>query len=610
MAFRQWWMTAVLLLASVGAHAARIQANSPALAVVTGNGDDAGGAFLALSVTGTGFGAAPSGLRLHVDGMQSTQRVAYDLASTDQRIAVWTDVQIVAKLPADLTRARATVLGPTGRSPRLAVSYFTHESYDTTAAAGPNGPPTHIAIDLTGRVWVNPEFKRNYYYYDPASDAVVPAPYPAPMAPPPFQVFLGANWVPSMSPIGGEGIVIDDRGRIWLPESGPAVGPPRDHGRIVMYDPPNSQIRVYDLPGDLNGFLGITWDVGRRRVWVSQTNSVAYGIGSALVSFDPERVPFETFSWTPGVQAQTVQSTFAFATTATCDTDGSDQYGACSNAPTHACQSVEDCVRADLICPPGTVDDSGCFHEYPVGVYQPAHMAVHPDGHVWFAEYAAGVGGAIGRLDPSSGAVEHFPLAPAPYSPRGRIPLGLFGYVLVAPWDIQVAPDGSIVATEYAANRIARFSFRSMRDTTQCHQLSAPGVDPSACQASYDPSTASISLQDPRCVNPCIQEMLVPGMWVSNGSNPPITHLSEGRLLTIAFDRQRNIWFDQGYLDRHDKFHLWPPLLAMTATPTESGLASTAFSGIGGGVAVDPRSGEIWGADYVGRRLNRLHPEP
>src|SRR5262249_313470 len=162
MAFRQWSMAAVLVLVSVGAAAARIQANSPALAVLTGNGDDAGGAFLALSGTGTGFGAAPSGLRLHVDGMQFSQRVAYDLASTAQRIAGWTDVQIVAKLPADLTWARATVLGPTDRSARLAVRYFTHESYDTAAAAGPNGPPTHIAVDLAGRVWVNPEYKNNY----------------------------------------------------------------------------------------------------------------------------------------------------------------------------------------------------------------------------------------------------------------------------------------------------------------------------------------------------------------------------------------------------------------------------------------------------------------
>src|SRR5262249_2323983 len=148
--------------------------------------------------------------------------------------------------------------------------------------------------------------------------------------------------------------------------SGPAVGPPRDHGRVLMYDPTNSQERVYDLPGDQNGFLGITWDARRRRVCVSQTDSLAYGPGSTRVSDEPARVLFGTFSWTRGQQVQTVQSAFAFATPAACDTGGSNQPATCSNAPTHACQSVEDCVRADLFCPPGVLDDSGCYHAYPV----------------------------------------------------------------------------------------------------------------------------------------------------------------------------------------------------------------------------------------------------
>lgn len=101
----------------------------------------------------------------------------------------------------------------------------------------------------------------------------------------------------------------------------------------------------------------------------------------------------------------------------------------------------------------------------------------------------------------------------------------------------------------------------------------------------------------------------MPGTWIADGSHPPLTHLDAGGLLTIAFDRQGNIWADQGYLDRRGKFHLLPPLLAMTPTPFESGVAGLAFHGIGA-TAVDPGSGDIWGADYVGRRLNRLHPEP
>ena len=137
-------------------------------------------------------------------------------------------------------------------------------------------------------------------------------------------------------------------------------------------------------------------------------------------------------------------------------------------------------------------------------------------------------------------------------------------------------------------------------------ELSAPGVDPTACKATYDPQTELIS-QSPRCANPCIQEIMVPGMWVSDDSNPPITHVSEGRLPNVAFDRHQNIWFDQGYLDRQNKFHLCPPVLALT---NDCDVPTIAYHGIGGVVAVDPRSGDIWATDYIGRRLNRLHPEP
>ena len=109
-----------------------------------------------------------------------------------------------------------------------------------------------------------------------------------------------------------------------------------------------------------------------------------------------------------------------------------------------------------------------------------------------------------------------------------------------------------------------------MQDTSIAEQLSAPGVDPTACISRYDPQTGLVSLANPRCSNPCIQERMVPGTWIADSSDPPMTHLSEGRLLTVAIDRHRSIWFDQGYLDRHDKFHLWPPLLAMTPTPYAS----------------------------------------
>jgi streptogramin lyase len=600
---RQWVMATAVLVWGVAAANARMDAYTPALAVRTGS---AGSAFLAVSVTGAGFGTAGPGLSVQVEGVRPVGPVALSIPSTDARVFAWKDVQIVLKLPADLARARITVAGPTGRSRRVSARYYTHDSFDTSAVGGPYGFPTHIAIDPAGRVWVNPEYKRNYYFFDPDRAEVLPALFPQAMMPRPFEFCIDAC-VHSLFPSGGEAVAVDDKGRVWMPESGGAGGDdgPRNHGRVIMYDPPNATVRLYNLPGDRNGILGIAWDGPRGRIWLSQTNSLAYGSGSTLISFDPERVPFETFAWATGSPPPNVTSTFDFSTTATCETIVPTEPGACSNAPEHLCVSVEDCVLAELLCKPGTHDYGDCYHEYPLDIYQPAHVTVHPDGHVWFTEYAAGVGGRLGRLDPTTGVVEMFPLTFPPFTPW-EFPLNLLPVAVIAPWDIKVAPDGSIVATEFAANRIARFPARFMTDTAQCQRLSAPGLDPKACQASYDPLTGMISTADPRCTNPCIQERLVPGSWVSDSRYPPLTHLAAGRLLGVAPDRQGYLWIDQGYLDRRGRFYLWPPLLAMDPTPTSPSAASQLFSGIGGSVAVDPRTGDIWGADYFGRRLNRL----
>jgi len=602
MGHRQWVMAMGVLACCVAPAEAGMEAYSPALAVRT-----TGSEFLAVSVTGVGFGTAAPGAWVHVDGVQRTGRVSVDIPSTDARVFVWRDVQIVLKLPADLERARITVIGPGGRTRRVRADYYAHDSFDTSAAGGPNGEPTHIAIDPAGRVWVNPEFKRNYYFFDPDREEVLPAPFPMPMTPAPFQVCLYGACVDSLFPSAGEAIAVDDDGRIWMPESGGADGP-RDHARVVMYDPPNATVRLYNLPGDHNCPMGIAWDASRRRIWLSQTNSLTYGNGSTLLSFDPERVPFETFAWNTAAPPPTLASTFDFSTTATCDRSPSADSGACSNAPDHACVSVEDCVLAELLCRPGTGDDRDCFHEYPVGVYQPAHVTVHPDGHVWFTEYAAGMGGHLGRLDPTTGTVELFPFAPTPFAPPG-LPLDMIAFLAIAPWDIGVLRDGSVVATEYAGNRIAHFSARYMGDTAQCQHLSAPGLAPEDCEASYDPQSEMIRMADSRCANPCIDEPLVPGSWVLDSTHPPLTHLAAGRLLGVAPDRRGYLWFDQGYLDLRGRFYLWPPLLALDPTPTDPTDSSQIHCGIGGSVAVDPRTGDIWGADYFGRRLNRLRPQ-
>src|SRR5262249_50075450 len=112
-----------------------------------------------------------------------------------------------------------------------------------------------------------------------------------PLEPPPFEVCFD-KCVSTMYPSDGEAVVVDDAGRIWMPESGsaPGEGALPNHARVVMYDPPNALVRLYNRPGDQNGPLGVAWDAARGRIWLSQTNSLAYGPGGSLLSFDPERL--------------------------------------------------------------------------------------------------------------------------------------------------------------------------------------------------------------------------------------------------------------------------------------------------------------------------------
>jgi streptogramin lyase len=598
---QRYWISVGLLAWCAVTAEARMVAYSPALAVRT-----KGSPFLALSVTGEGFGAPAPSAALLVNGFEAGVPVRLEIPSTDPRVFVWKDVQIVVKLPPALDRAHAMVVTPGHRSQRVRAAYYRHDTFDTSEAGGANSPPTHIAIDPAGRVWVNPEYKVNYYFFDPDAERVRPALFPRAATPAPFRECMGRTCVATRDPSGGEAIVIDDLGRVWMPESGgaPGDGEPRNHGRVIMYDPQNRTVRLYNLPGDHNGTNGIAWDKARRRIWLSQTNDLRFGNYANMLSFDPEGVPFEVFDWDIAMPPPTVVSAFDFTTEAACQGVTSTVLGTCSNAPHHACVTADDCVLAHLLCAPGVSDDGACYHEYPLGIFEPAHVAVHPDGHVWFTDYSAGMGSRLGRLDPTDGAVELFPLAAAPFLPRA-LPLDLVDFGLTAPWDIEVERDGAIVATEYASCRIARFPVSKMIDTTACHNLYAPDGTTPGCGGSYDPATGDV-ISDPTCTNPCIEELLVPGTWAPDSTHPPLTHVAEGRLLEVKPDLRGNVWVDQGYVDRMGHFHLWPPLLALYPDAFTAGQEPSLYSGIGGSVAVDPRNGDIWGADYMGRRLNRL----
>ncbi|HEX6130653.1 MAG TPA: SMP-30/gluconolactonase/LRE family protein [Actinomycetota bacterium] len=128
-----------------------------------------------------------------------------------------------------------------------------------------------------------------------------------------------------------------------------------------------------------------------------------------------------------------------------------------------------------VLAAPGDVDR----HTVPTANAGVSDVAVAPDGTVWFTERLAG---AIGRLDPATGAIEEIPLDDVAAGPAGvavaadgsvwfaqdggnaigrRTPAGdLVDHDLPTaasrPTDVAVAPDGTVWFSEAGANRIGR----------------------------------------------------------------------------------------------------------------------------------------------------------
>jgi streptogramin lyase len=616
--------SAVALATALGSPAralVRPKGFKPAFAI-----SHAGSPFLTLSLTGSGFGPPGGGSQVRVVGVAGGTTVVLLVPSGDSSVIEWSDEHVVVNVRPDLLRARIGVQTPSGTTSLIPADHYDFQTFDTLVPLGEHTGPHHITLDAQGRVWINSEFHLGVAYFDPASNTVKPAFWPR-VPVPAFELCLGTNCVPTQQSQGGEDALTDPSGRVWLPEGGPPDVGPRNHARIVGYDPAAHKVIVFNLPGDRNSPTGVAWDPIRKRLWFSQTGVSGVRPGS-LTSFDPDNpaIPREEYAWdfatlpactggtcsdNPARSCATFRDcmlgTFDFTTSATCTA------GACSNAPYHQCQAVDDCVYADKICPPDVTDDSTCYHDYPLTVadYQPAHLAVSPrDGSVWWANY--NIGSNLGRLDPDHGQRTAFPLAPPPFSPT-QVTFGSIGDLFTFlprlinwPWDVDVASNGDIVATEFYSNRIARIRPSRFADP-RCQQLAPPRGSTVSCASGTLGTTypQTLMLPDPSCVNPCIVESLMPDSWVPDASTPPFTHSPVTALLVTSPDRKRNLWFGQGVFVKGKKnFALLPPLLLLY--PASVGAPATIHSGLGGATVVNPTSGDVWATDFSGGRLNRL----
>jgi streptogramin lyase len=489
------------------AAAATVAITTPVAATLVGG---------AIELRGRGFGAPASGSALVIEGGSGRST----LSSTAAEVRVWQDDRIAATLPAAVGSGTVRVETAQGPSAAVPLDVYRYDFVSIPPTPGTNAVPLAVALDGAGRVWVDQEFHLDFQVLDPGTGRVTAIGIPKPPNPGPFATTIFGDQRTQISVLG-EGILVDPAGRVWFTQGGGYLydGAFPNHSRIVSYEPASGHFRIYNVPGDQNEVIGIAWDASRGRVWFAQGGTKA---GGRLASFDPERVPFD--------------NTFDFST------------------------SLD-----SLVNPP---DPAAGYRVYalPRPGVQPAHIAIDPDGHVWFSEF---FGNAVGRLDPATGAMEEFPLPRA----IGTSPQAAFAGG--GAFSILMAPDGAVVLSESFDNTVSRLDARRVRaGDAACRGLDSAGR------------------------NPCLREQVAPDA----DQSAELVH-------SLAFDTSGRLWYTQhgpdipagpaslGFVTPDFSFIVrLPPL------PRAAGEPATSAAGL----AIDPRTGDIWFAELWSKRIGRL----
>ncbi|MBI2919527.1 MAG: hypothetical protein HYY18_00415 [Planctomycetes bacterium] len=264
----------------------------------------------------------------------------------------------------------------------------------------------------------------------------------------------------------------------------------------------------------------------RGRVWFAQGGLKA---GARLWSFDPERVASDpTFDFTTSLDA--------------------------------------------LVNP---ADPATGFRAYdlPLKDDQPAHLAMDPDGSIWYSAYWRN---RIGRLVPETGVVQEIPL---PKAIGKSPPTAIVGG---GPWSLHVAPDGTVVFNEFSDSTLTRIDAARVR--------------------AGDPACFAL---DKEGRNPCILDSLV----------VPEADLVSEQVHSTAYDREGRLWYtihgpneaaapggraSLGFVTAD-----WKRIVRLPPLPRAAGEGALSANGI----AIDPKNGDIWFAEYWSPRLGRLRRE-
>jgi streptogramin lyase len=463
-----------------------------------------------VTLTGQGLGAAPSlrEIRFDYDSTSTT------IDASSSSVVAWSATEIRLTLPPEIRSGQLTVIveGQSSASIRLDVFEFT--TYPLLTATGEKEFPLALDVDSAGRVWINQEAhdKLNWLTPATASAAAVARRVAIPQATGSgiyAGITGGVDQRTYLSQLG-EDLDIASNGDVWFTAGGGFLynGQLFNTSRIVRYRPSANQFDCYTVPTDSAEAVGVLLDEQSGLVWYTESSLTH----SALSSFQPDTLVSDCL-WTP--------------------------YGTAPRPP---------------ICEAEVT--AGCHRRYvlPPGLRAPIHLALAPDGSVWFSEFW---GNRIVRLDANTGDIVELPLPP----PIVRVGPGT--YAGSGPWELFFDDAGDLWLSESFDGTVSRVR-PSLLQTNDCTVLDA-------------------SLQ-----NPCVEEVFVG----SDGYDEQYIH-------SVAPGSGGRIWFTHaagvGYVStEHSNTTV---LLPSTATTGTFGLA---------GIVEDPVTHDVWFAMFYDKKIGRL----
>jgi hypothetical protein len=604
---------------------------SPAIAV-----RKAGEVFVALSVTGSGFGLPSGSAMLQVKDVNTGTIYSFTRSTQapDLNLVVWSDTQIVVKLSPAITTAQVSVtVPPSPPTTWQNVDFYQYDSFDSnngaSLSAGTSPIPNAVVVDGTGRAWILEEFHRDLKYWDPGTSQVVKAPC--------AECGVGAaNNIPHSSGTGayetlgtatwtsgnGEDIILDNLGRVWFAQGGDGTdGQLPNHTRIISYNPalPNGQrFAIWNIPGDQNRTTHVAWDAVHGRLWFFQAARRSCGNGSCTTIHHARLVGFYPDANGGFLKPNNTYDFYGAATNSTCSgailSTPPWTPGVCDNGTTgQSCFTNHDCVLINQICAANATWDFGCYHGFDLGDDNISFVAgtkVDAQGRVWFLTYISG-SKVLNRLDPASGQVVRFPAG------RSQHPVGAEFFFGPAAWDLDFATNGDVIFTEFFAGRISRFDI-SRVDQAECQQLD-PNCTPSSdstcnpCITSFTPPNYCNVDESGQCIEqPC---GLFGGQCECEVVAGSCLALRDKSVKVLALHPDGTAWFTEigpmqsfpistvsiGFVDQQwQKIVLFPPLSLFNYFPSHYGFRPS-------GMYIAPGSPvRIWVTDMFQKQLGRL----